>query len=132
MKPRHIPSTAGTHQKLLPVLKPRCVSANLGPRGAVTNDWYITIFVLQSIFLLKKYLRLLNDLQALPNRSSNAAVLLLLGTLLIWQKKMMRLSRNARKPGFGFPNRSDTNRPVQHATVLKLCLLSKRGSALSV
>ena len=46
------------------------------------------LFDLKSIFLLKKHLKLLNDfyldtlrkLQALPNRTSNAAVLLLLGT----------------------------------------------------
>ena len=47
------------------------------------------LFGLESIFLLKKHLKLLNDfhldtlrkLQALPNRTSNAAVLLLLGAL---------------------------------------------------
>ena len=47
------------------------------------------LFGLESIFLLKKHLKLLNDfhldtlrkLQALPNRTLNAAVLLLLGAL---------------------------------------------------
>ena len=47
------------------------------------------LFGLESIFILKKHLKLLSDfhmdtlrkLQALPSRTSNAAVLLLLGAL---------------------------------------------------